>query len=277
MLGGARMRDRERVRRIVEALARSRDVLGARMPLGLSLGLSIMAGTGLAGCGGTDGETCEIATGDISAVALVVDSGWDIRASIDFEAGDRRGGNSPLRLCDSDELTINGEAPEVIGKADRVEYSLSLPPDGARSFRFELDREAEGDHLTFAVDLPPAFELLAPMDGEAIDFSQEQVLQWEPALADGSMQVGLGEAIGAGECLVTTTEGHTYEMAGGITVADSGQWTIPANAVASMGEADCTVSYSLSRVVLAPYPAKLERSGRVEGRTERYVDVVVLR
>jgi hypothetical protein len=255
----ARMRDRDRTRLV------------------LALGSMLATGIGLAGCGGTDGETCEIATEDISAVAQVVDSGWDVRASIDFEAGDRRGSNSPLRLCESDVLTINGQAPEVIAKADRVEYSLSLPSDGARSFRFELDRESEDDQVTLAAELPPVFELLAPMDGEAIDFTQEQVLQWEPAIADGSLQVGLGETIAAGECLVTMTEGHTYEVAGGVTVADSGQWTIPAGAVVSMSNADCTVTYTLSRVVLAPYPASLERSGRVEARTERYVDVVVLR
>lgn len=239
--------------------------------------VAVAAVVGLAGCGGTDGETCEIATEDISAVALVIDSGWDLRAAVDFEAGDRRGRNSPLRLCSSDLLTINDEVPHVIAKADRVEYSLSLPADGARSFRFELDRQAEGDRVMFAVELPPTFELLAPMDDEVIDFSQAQVLQWEPALPDGSMQVALGEAIGAGECLVTMTEGHTYEAAGGVTVADAGQWTIPAGAVVSMSDADCTVTYTLSRVTLAPYPAALERSGRVEARTERYVDVTVLR
>jgi hypothetical protein len=245
-------------------------------PKGGLAGLAVIVlALGLAGCGGTEGETCDIPTESISAVVLVIDSGWDIRATIDFEAGDRRGRNAPLRLCDSDVLEINGEAPQVIVKADRVEHSLSLPADGARSFRFELDRQAEGHQVTLTAELPPAFQVLAPMDGDEIDFSQEQVLQWEPALEGGSLQVGLGEAIGAGECLVTMSEGHTYEVAGGVTVEDRGQWTIPAGAVASMGEASCMVAYTLSRVTLAPYPSALERSGRVEARTERYVDVFV--
>jgi hypothetical protein len=275
-----RARDLPRLRMLGPCAAVSRPVV-ARMCAASSrsraLGLAIAAGLGLAGCGGTDGETCDIATGEISAVALVIDSGWDVRASVDFEVGDRRGRNSPLRLCSSDVLTINGELPEALAKADRVEYALSLPRDGVRSFRFELDRQAEGDRVMFEVELPPPFELLEPMDGDVIDFSQEQVLQWDPALPDGSMQVGLGEAIAAGECLVTTSDGHTYEAAGGVTVADAGQWTIPAGAVASTNDTDCTVTYTLSRVELAPYPAELERSGRVEARTERYVDVSVLR
>ena len=229
----------------------------------------------LSACAGDESESCEIATEDISAVALVVDSGWDVRATIDFEAGDRRGRNSPLRLCDTDKLTINGEAPDEIDKADRFEYALSLPADGERSFVFELDRTSEGDHVTFEVDLPPAFQVTAPMDGAVIDFSQDQVLQWEPALEGGSMRVGLGEVVGGGECLVATTEGHTYEAAGGVTVEDKGQWTIPAGVVGSESTVACTLTYTLSRVALAPYPPALEGSGRVEARTERYVDVVI--
>ncbi len=231
----------------------------------------------LGGCVGTEGETCDVATSDISAVALVIDSGWDIRASIDFEIGDRRGRNAPLRLCDSDHLTINGTEPVETEKADRVEYSLSLPIDGARSFRYELQRDAQGDQVAFEIDLPPAFELLAPMDGDAVDFAQDQRVEWEPAVDGGSMRVALSETIGGGDCLVTTTAGHTYETAGGVTVADGGQWTIPGGAVVSMGTHDCTVTYTLSRIALASYPSALQRSGRVEGRTERYVDVVVLR
>lgn len=239
--------------------------------------LVVLLAGGALGCSGEEGDTCEVETEDISAVALVVDSGWDIRATIDFEAGDRRGRNSPLRLCDSDTLRINGEEPEVIDKADRVEYALSLDPDGDRSFSFVLERDAQGDRVTFDVELPPAFEITAPEDGTVIDFAQDQLLQWEPALDGSSMHVGLGEVIGGGECLVATTEGHTYESAGGVTVDDKGQWTIPAGVVSSESPDDCTLTYTLSRVLLAPYPESLEGSGRIEARTERYVDVVVMR
>jgi hypothetical protein len=232
---------------------------------------------GLVGCTANDGNTCDVATEDISAVALVIDSGWDIRAAIDFEAGDRRGGNSPLRLCDSDRLTINGTVPQRVEKADRIEYAVSLPADGARSFEIMLDRDSEGDRVEFSVELPPAFEVVAPEAGAVIDFAQDQVLQWEPPVPDGSLRVELGEVIGAGECLTAMTEGHTYEAGGGVTVPDNGQWTIPAGSVASMGTEDCTLTYTLSRVLLAPYPEAFEGSGRLEARTERYLDVVVLR
>jgi len=248
--------------------------LHAREHAGVAVAVALALG--LAGCSSSGSDTCEIATEDISAVALVVDSGWDIRAAIDFEAGDRRGRNSPLRLCDSDVLTINGARPDVIDKADRIEYAVSLPVDGARSFAFVLDRESEGDRIAFEMELPPAFEITAPMDGDVVDFSQEQVLTWEPAVSDGSMRVALGETIGADECLLAATEGHTYEAAGGVTVADSGQWTIPAGVVTSPSTEVCTLTYTLSRVRLAPYPEALQASGRLEARTERYLDVLVL-
>lgn len=259
--------------------ARERAGLGGTAPgRGWARALAAVAfAAGLGACAGDEGETCEIATEDISAVALVVDSGWDIRAAIDFEAGDRRGRNTPLRLCDSDRLTINGNEPDELVKADLVEYAISLPADGVRRFAFVLDRDAEGDRIAFEVELPPPFEIVAPMDGDTIDLAQDQVLRWEPALEGGSMRVGLGEEIGGGECLVATTDGHTYESAGGVTVDDTGEWTIPAGVVGSESPRSCTATYTLSRVLLAPYPEALEGTGRVEARTERYVDVVVQR
>ena len=93
--------------------------------LGSSLGLG-------AGCGGTDGDSCEVSTDQMSAVAVVIDSGWDIRAAIDFEEGDRRGRGTPLRLCDSDALTIDGRRADPIDKADRIEYARTLDADADR-------------------------------------------------------------------------------------------------------------------------------------------------
>lgn len=247
---------------------RHRRAAGAPATIGLALALALALG-----CVVDEGQTCEVATEELSAVALVVDSGWDIRATIDFEAGDRRGRNEPLRLCEDERLTINGVEPEPIEKADRIEYALALPADGVRSFGFVLQREDE--RIELALELPPPFELLAPMDGDLLDFSAGQELQWEPAWDGGSMQVGLSEEIGGGDCLVTAQEGHTYESEAGVTVPDSGQWTIPGGVLESGSPQDCTVTYTLSRVLLAPYPEVLHRSGRAEARTERYVDVVV--
>lgn len=256
-------------------MAGRRPMAGARGAVGLGVaGLSTVGL--LLGCAGDDGETCEIATEDISAVALVVDSGWDVRATVDFEAGDRRGSNAPLQLCSTDVLTINGQTPRPIEKADRIEYVLALPADGARSFTFLLEREAEGDRVEMEVELPPPFEILTPMAGDIFDLSADQVIEWEPALPDGTIQVGLAEPLGGGECLVATQEGHTYETEAGVTVPDSGQWTIPAGVLESDGEGDCTLTYTIARVALAPYPEALQRSGRAEARTERYVDVVVV-
>ncbi|MCX4248080.1 hypothetical protein [Paraliomyxa miuraensis] len=252
--------------------ARRLGASGAR-PLAALLVCALAAALG---CAVDDGETCEIATQDISAVALVVDSGWDVRATIDFEAGDRRGANSPLRLCSTDRLTINGQDPVMTEKADRIEYALSLPADGARSFDFRLERETEAEVIEMSIELPAVFEVVAPMDGEIFETSAEHLVQWEPALDGGMMRLRLGEPIGGGECLVAMQEGHTYETEAGVLVPDTGQWTIPAGVLTSQSTTDCTLTYTLSRVALAPYPEVLQRSGRVEARTERYVDVTVL-
>jgi len=239
---------------------------------------AIVLGWGLAwglastsGCGGTDDQICDVPTSEISVVAQVVDSGWDLRATIDFERGDRRGSGAPLHLCTTDELTINGQAVEGADKASQIEYSLSSDPEGERSFIFMLDRSAIGETLSVQVDLPPAFEILSPMGGDPLPLGNDLLLQWEPPLTDESMHVRLGEPLGGGTCVEGTDQ--KYKEAAGFQVPDTGQWTIPGADLASGGPEPCTLTTTLSRVVLGDYPDAFSPGGRLEARVERTIDL----
>lgn len=248
----------------------SRSWLIRALPFGGVLALGIGPG-----CGANDGETCEIATDEISTVALVIDSGLDIRAAVDFEQGDRRGRGAPLRLCDTDLLTINGDTPAAIEKASRVEYSVTLPSDGDRRFDFVLERESET--ITFAIDLPSAFEILAPMDGDELQIGQAQPIEWEPPVDDQStIQIGLSEALGGGQCLETTEPEAAYEGLGGVPVPDTGQWEVKADELRSDSPSACAATYTLTRLALGDYPAQFERGGRVEARVERYRQIQIV-
>ena len=217
----------------------------------------------------------------MSAVALVVDSGLDIRAAVDFELGDRRGRGSPLRLCDTDRLTINGQSPAEIDKANRIEYSISVEVEveadvePERRFSFVLDREAQGDRIAFEVELPAALEILVPMDGDTIAVGQPQQIEWEPPVVDGVVELSMREDLGGDECLVTTTDGHTYEDLGGVLVPDTGQWPISAGTLQTNSPEPCDATYTLTRLVRGDYPEGFERGGRIEARVERYRDVVI--
>jgi hypothetical protein len=228
------------------------------------------------GCSAGQGDSCEISTEEISAVSLIIDSGMDIRVAIDFEQGDRRGQGSSLRLCDADLLTINGQEPTEIVKASRIEYSLTVGPDADRSFAIVLDRQDQGDRIAFSAQLPVAFEILLPMDGDPLTLGQEQVVEWEPGVTDGTMHVGLAEELGAGQCLIAEQEGHTYEQLGGLGVPDTGRLTIIPNALKSMSNEPCAATYTLTRLVQGDYPEGLQRGGRVEARVERYRVVEVV-
>ncbi len=228
-----------------------------------------------AGCGGTELQTCEVATEDISAVALVIDSGRDIRAAVDFEQGDRRGRGAPLYLCETDRLTVNGQRTTEIDKASRVEYALSLPAESERSFRFELLREDEGDRITFDVELPAALEILTPMEYDPVAVEQDQLIEWEPAVEGSTLQVEMSEDLGGNQCVIAEGEGHTYEQGGGVQVDDTGQWTIPAGTLQTDSPEPCVARYTLTRVARGDYPTVLQRGGRVEARVERYREVII--
>lgn len=240
----------------------------------LVLALAVGSVVGSVGCRGNEDQTCEVPTEEISVVALVVDSGLDIRATIDFERGDRRGTGAPLELCDlSDVLTINGQSTEEIVKASRIEHSISLPADAARTVRFLLERQSFGDQIDLQIELPPAFEVLAPMDGDGVALQAQPAVEWEPAQADGTMRVRLIEPLGGGQCVQSTVEGEVppYKEAAGVQTPDVGTHTIEGMRLAS--PEPCDVTLELARVVLGDYPASLNSGGRVEARVERRVDV----
>ncbi len=251
------------------------------LPRGLLVPLAVAA---VGACGAGEDETCEVPTEQMSAVAVVIDSGYDIRATIDFEAGDRRGRSAPLALCDSDVLTINGRSPSEITKANRIEYALGFEADAARRFRFELVREDQGERVTLDLTLPPPFEVINPVDGQQLPRDEELRLEWQPPDPGRVIQIELGEELGQGACLLTEDPAHEYKRQGGVQVPDRGDWTIPAGAItegpgqaggAGTGGTDgtCPVTYLLSRVSLGEYPTTLQQGGRLEGRVERYVDV----
>lgn len=239
----------------------------------LPLPLGLVGGTA---CNGAGDETCEVQTSEISTVALVVDSGFDIRVAVDFELGDRQGPRSPVSLCESDTLTINGATPTSSTKATRVEYSLAVPVDGERRFEFVLEREAESETIAFEIELPPAFEILTPMDGDPLQVGEVQSVTWEPSLGEQStMLVGLTEALGGGQCLLTPQDDALYESLGGVPVPDTGQWEVKNDEIGSDSPVPCAATYTLTRLVLGDYPTQFERGGRVEARVERYRDIEV--
>ena len=238
-----------------------------------ALPLGLAGGTG---CNGATDETCEAQTSEISTVALVVDSGFDIRVAVDFELGDRQGPRSPVSLCDSDTLTINDTTPTSSTKATRVEYSITVPVDGERRFEFVLEREAESETIAFEVELPPAFEILTPINGDPLQVDEDQPVTWEPSLGEeNTMLVGLTEALGGGQCLLTPQEDALYESLGGVPVPDTGQWVVKDDEVDTDSPVPCAATYTLTRLVLGDYPTQFERGGRIEARVERYRDIEV--
>lgn len=243
-------------------------------PALLTLGLVV----GAAGCQASSSDSCVVPTEEISVIALVVDSGWDLRASIDFERGDRRLGGTPLELCETDRLTINGQTPDKTVKATSIEYSLELPLDGGRAVEFSLDRQALDERIELDAAVPDAFELLTPMDGDPITLGQAQTLEWEPAVPDSTFTVQLAEALGSAPCLRAPAPGadqdDDYLSPGGVQIADTGEWTVPAEALApAMPPEACELTITLTRLALGQYPERLANGGRIEASAARYVDV----
>jgi hypothetical protein len=217
------------------------------------------------------GQSCEFETGAMKLVAEVVDNGATVRAEASFrsEAG---GVVTPIELCEDDILTINGQPPIETIKIDRITYSRTLDlEDAPRTFVFELVREERDEVVEAAVTLPEMFAIVFPSEGESLSRSEDVDLTWDPPAPDSEMQIEIEETLGGGVCIATDANGHDYKRHGGIRVADTGLWKIPADVLSSELDEPCNAAYKLTRSTTGTYPEQLDRGGFVEGRVQRTV------
>jgi hypothetical protein len=216
-------------------------------------------------------DSCEHETESISIVAMAIDNGTEMRAEVDFDASDRSSFPYPLQLCDDDDLTIAGQTPERTDRVDRIVYSVNLDSvDAPRDIEVVLERK-ESESVEFTIPVPPAFDVVAPQAGDMVVRAQDFVLEWDPPNTGSQIRIGILEEIGFGVCLETSTVEHDYKSMAGVSVEDSGHWTIPAEIVASAEGGDCEAIYSFKRLNPAPYPEDFAKGGFVEGRSERTV------
>ncbi len=226
----------------------------------------------LAGCGEASRDSCEYETDEVSVVALAVDNGVDMRVEVDLDASDRTAFATPLELCEDDELTIAGEAPERTDRIDRVVYSVNFEAtDAPREIPVKLDRKSPHESAEFSIEVPPAFDVLAPLAEDMVPRGADFLLEWAPADEGAQMRIGLAEEIGAGFCLETANADHDYKSMTGVAVDDTGSWTIPADVIANADGGECEATYAFKRLRPAPYPEAYLQGGFVEGRTERTV------
>lgn len=232
----------------------------------------VLAGALLTGCGDPSGDSCEYETDEFSVVALGVDNGLDMRVEVDFDASDRTAFTTPIELCDDDVLTIAGETPERTDRIDRIVYSVNFEvADAPRDVEVVLERKSPHESVQFTMQVPPAFDVLAPLAEAMVPRGADFLLEWAPPDDGEQIRIGLTEEIGAGFCLETSNVDHDYKSMVGVAVDDTGMWTIPADVVANPDDADCEAVYSFKRLRPAPYPEAHLHGGYVEGRTERSV------
>jgi hypothetical protein len=220
------------------------------------------------GCQTVETDTCDFATDDLSAVAVVVDRGDVVRAEIDFEAGDRAVDAEPLSICEEETLRINGETPTRTDKAQRIVYSANLAAT-ERTVTFSLERD-DGD-MSMAIDLPDAFEIVAPEPGAMLSRAAETIIAWDPPRSGEQLRIELGEEIGGGVCIFTEEGPHHYKKRGGVDVPDEGMWTIPGGSVHSDTDGPCVAYYTFQRIVQGTYPDVLHPGGYIEAQVERTI------
>lgn len=217
------------------------------------------------------GQSCDFETRAMKMVAEVVDDGITVRAEASFRSEDGAV-VTPIELCEDDTLTINGQALTETIKLDRVVYSITQDfEDAPRSFVFELVRDGRDEVVETRVDLPGAFDILTPAQGQSLSRSEEVDITWEPPEPEGEMQIEIEEMLGGGICITTEMGDHDYKRHGGIRVEDDGMWKIPAGALTTELEEPCDATYKLTRSATGAYPEALDRGGFVEGRVQRTV------
>ena len=247
------------------------------MARGTRLALVSTLLTLLGGCDENTTDSCQVDNGELSMVAIVEDNGAAIRAEADFERGDRTTVPSPLTLCDSDVLRIEGQEPIVTEKSERTVYSVTLDADVDRAVSFVLTRGDDRDDVEVTVELPPAFTITSPTAMQEVQLRDELTITWEPPDPDDEMRVGLEEDVGYGQCVITPMDDElNLERRGGVAVEDVGEWTVPAGLIESESMGPCRAFYILRRIALRPYLDSLSPGGFFEARVVRAVEILAI-
>lgn len=215
---------------------------------------------------GCEDDDCTAPTSDLSMVAIFVDNGDTIRATVDFAYDRQSEFLSPWRRCSSDELLISGRVPIEIERGDRIEYSVDI--DSAAEAMISIRRHDTA--LDIVVPFPEPMDIVTPTAGAAVSRSETLVVEWSNPADQGMLHLQLFEQIGGGQCLSTPLDGHMYKDRG-YTVPDVGTWTIPIGTIQSVSEDPCEAALRLIRFLTASYPDELAPGGFIETRVERQV------
>lgn len=226
----------------------------------------------LAACDPAPTDSCGVPTNEISLVAIAVENGPTLRTEVELSTEDAAGVHG-LELCDADVLEIDGHATEEIDRPDKVLYSYTSDMVASRTVALELRRE-EGESVSFTIDIPPSFEVSAPVAGAEVSRSSDFVLEWAPPNPGNMMRIGLAEEIGMGVCIETSVAEHDYKGLSGVDIEDDGNWNIPATVLDAGAREKCDASYRFTRIASAEYPGALAAGGYLEGRVERLVAFV---
>lgn len=232
----------------------------------------VIAVLACAACDEARDDSCGVPTDEISLIATAVENGPTFRTEVDFSTKDA-GGVHGLGLCEKDTLLVDGHETEEIERPDRVVYSFTSDMPESRTVQLELRRE-EGDSLSFTVDMPPSFEVTAPMIAAEVSRSSDFLLEWTPGNPGNKMGIALAEEVGNGVCLETMVAEHDYKGLSGVDIEDDGNWNIPSTAVDAGARERCDASYRFTRLASSAYPGELLPGGYLEGRVERLVAFV---
>jgi hypothetical protein len=233
---------------------------------------SVIVLAAIAACDVAADDSCGVPTAEISLVASAVENGPTLRTEIELSKEDSAGVHA-LILCDADVLHVDGHETERIDRPDRVIYSHTSEMVTSRTVELELRRD-EGESVMFTIDVPPSFEVLAPMAEAEVSRSSDFLLEWAPANPGNTMRIALAEEIGMGVCLETMVEDHDYKGLSGVDIEDDGNWNIPATVLDAGARETCDAQYRFTRVASSAYPDAFGPGGYLEGRVERLVAFV---
>jgi hypothetical protein len=172
-----------------------------------------------------------------------------------FWTGDSPGGTNLVLGDCGDAVAVNG-VNLVVEDPNASPLTYSAEVDIADTYEFVFSRPDEGDYVSTVADMRPEVNVTAP-GGEDIPRDQEFAVTWDDN--DGSDDI---ELLISGDCI------WDYPEVGGMSVADNGSYTVPANGLEPVDTANtdtCVAEVTLTRSVTGTLDSALK--GDIYGRS----------
>lgn len=226
-------------------------------------------------CSSETTESGQVSTEVIWADMKVTSDGDQARVVAELNVDGALGNNLKLTAGDKLTVTANGQTRELKEDHDffDIDYQAYLPFTTTNtSFSIQLTRESKNQTLVSTVQLPAAFRIYAPQQGQKFRLDDSMYIAWQGLGGDKLIDINY-----SARC-TRKSDGNTFTQSATVNTSDDGSYELVLNSLNAFKDADinltkpCTLTIYLSRINTGIIDSKYKAGSSIRAVQQRTIE-----